>query len=122
MKVNRMFKPAVIAVILILGLLWSFISAAQKESIYPNAEFMADAQWLKAHLEDKDLVVVDVRASEHFDNSLIPGAVRLPWSVFRFNDIGKNLASTFVGIKQAQDILGRHGITRNDTVVLYDSV
>lgn len=44
------------------------------------------------------------------------------WSQFRYNDVGHDLASTLVGVRQAQDILGRHGITRKDTVVLYDSV
>jgi thiosulfate/3-mercaptopyruvate sulfurtransferase len=96
---------------LILGLLWSFISAAEKESTYPDAEFITDAQWLKAHLKDKDLVIIDVRTDKYFDGSLIPGAVRMVWPDFRFNDIGKNQASTFVGVKKAQEILGRHGIT-----------
>ena len=122
MKDNRVLRQIVIAMVLFLGVLWTFGSAAQKETVYPNAEFITDAQWLKAHLKDKDLVIIDVRTDKYFDGSLIPGAIRMIWSDFRFNDIGKNLASTFVGIKQAQDILGHHGITQNDTVVLYDSV
>ena len=119
---KTILRKIAVAVVLILGVLWALGSAAQKETAYPNGEFITDAQWLRAHLKDEDLVVVDVRTDEYFDNSLIPGAVRMVWSDFRFNDIGKNLASTFVGVNQAQDILGRHGITRNDTVVLYDSV
>jgi thiosulfate/3-mercaptopyruvate sulfurtransferase len=121
MKDKLVYKHIVIAGVMLLGVLWAFISAAQKQSSYPNAEFITDAQWLKAHLQDKDLVIADVRTGNYFDNQLIPGAIRLVWSDFRFNDIGKNLASTFVGVNQAQDILGRHGIARSDTVVLYDS-
>jgi thiosulfate/3-mercaptopyruvate sulfurtransferase len=94
----------------------------RKKNTHIRGELITDAQWLKAHLKDKDLVIADVRTDEYFDNGLIPGAVRMIGSDFRFNDVGKNLASTFVGIKQAQDILGRHGITRTDTVVLYDPV
>jgi thiosulfate/3-mercaptopyruvate sulfurtransferase len=122
MNEKKLFRKIAIAVVLFLGVLWSFGSAAQKKIAYPNGEFITDAQWLKAHFKDEDIVIADVRTEEYFDNSLIPGAVRMVWSDFRFNDIGKNLASTFVGVKKAQDILGRHGITRNDTVVLYDSV
>ena len=122
MKDNRVLRQIVIATVLFLGVLWSFGSAAQKGTVYPNAEFIADARWLKAHLKDKDLVIIDVRTDKYFDGSLIPGAVRMIWSDFRFNDIGNNLASTVVGVKEAQEILGRHGITRNDTIVLYDSV
>lgn len=122
MKNNTILRHIVIATILSLGVLWSFSSAAEKEVGYPNGQFIASAQWLKSHNEDNDLVVVDVRTDDHFDGSLIPGAVRMPWSLFRHNDIGENLAETFVGVQAAQKILGDHGITPRDTVVLYDSV
>ncbi len=122
MKNNKFLRHIVIAIILSLGVVWSFSSAAEKKVGYPNDQFIASAQWLKTHKEDKDVVVVDVRAGEHFDGSLIPGSVHMPWSLFRYNDVGKNLAVTFVGVQAAQKILGGHGITPRDTVVLYDSV
>jgi thiosulfate/3-mercaptopyruvate sulfurtransferase len=68
------------------------------------------------------VIVVDVRTDKYFSGGMIPGAIRLPWSFFRTNDAGANLASTFVGLSKAQDILGDHGITPDDTLVLYDSV
>lgn len=122
MKTSRFIRHAVFAAFLLLAVLWSFSSSAQKENSYPNDAFITDAQWLKNHLDDQNLVVVDVRADKYFDGGLIPGAIRMVWSDFRFNDAGANLASTFIGVKHAQDVLGRHGITRNDTVVLYDSI
>ena len=122
MKDRLVFRYIVIAVILFLGVLWTLGSAAQEQADYPNDEFIADAQWLKSHMEDADLVIVDVRTDEDFDNEVIPDAIRMPWSEFRYNDIGKNLASVFRGVQAAQEILGRHGIAPTDTVVLYDSV
>ncbi len=122
MKNGSVLRYIIIAVVLFLGVMWSLGSAAQEETAYPNADFIADAQWLKTHLNDEGLVIADVRTDDHFDGSLIPGAARMIWSDFRFNDLGVNLASTFVGVKEAQNILGRHGVTRDDTVVLYDSV
>jgi thiosulfate/3-mercaptopyruvate sulfurtransferase len=121
-KKYRIVRHGIIGVLLFMGVLWSLTSAAQKEAGYPNAKFLTNAQWLSAHLKDEDIVIADVRTDEYFNNDLIPGAVRMVWSDFRFNDLGENLASTFVGVKQAQEILGRHGVTRNDMVVLYDSV
>jgi thiosulfate/3-mercaptopyruvate sulfurtransferase len=115
-------RHVIFGVVLLAGVLWSLSSAALKESRYPNDAFVADAHWLKTHLQDENLVVVDVRNDKYFDGGLIPGAIRMPWSKFRFNDTGSDLASAFVGVKNAQDILGQHGITRKDTVVLYDSV
>ncbi len=120
-KINRL-RYVFLALLLFLGLLWSFVSASQPENSYPNAQFIATPQWLMAHLDDADLVIADVRTDDHFDGALIPGAIRLPWSEFQFNDIGGDVASTFIGIARAQEILGRHGITPKDTVVLYDSV
>ena len=123
MKDTRLLRHIVVAMVLFLGVLWSINSAAQKETGYfPNARFITDAQWVKSHLDDKNLVIADVRSDKYFDGSLIPGAIRLDWSEFRFNDTGNNLAETFAGVKQAQEILGLHGITREDTIVLYDSV
>lgn len=118
---NHLIRHIVIALVLFLGVLWSLGAAGQKSG-YPNADLIADAQWLKDHSGDKDLVIVDVRTDKYYDGSVIPGAVRMPWDQFQFNDVAADLASTFVGVREAQDILGRHGITRNDTVVLYDSV
>lgn len=122
MKKNNRLRYVILALVLFLGLLWSLVSASQQENSYPNARFAAYPNWLKAHLDDTDLVIADVRTDDHFDGALIPGAIRLPWSAFQFNDIGSDVASAFIGISQAQDILGRHGITPKDTIILYDSV
>jgi thiosulfate/3-mercaptopyruvate sulfurtransferase len=73
-------------------------------------------------MEDKGLVVVDVRDDKHFDNTVIPGAIRLPWSNFRRMDRSLGVADEFVGLAQAQQVLGEHGITRASRVILYDSI
>lgn len=122
MKNGSILRYIIIAIVLFLGVLWSFGSAAQKESAQPETNFIVDAQWLKTHLNDKGLVIADMRTDKYFNGGVIPGAVRMVWSAFRFNDVGADLASTFVGVKTAQDILGHCGIIRDDTVVLYDSV
>ena len=41
---------------------------------------------------------------------------------FQYDDTAGNMGEVFVGIARAQQLLGEHGIARNDTVVLYDSV
>ncbi|MFP4573182.1 MAG: sulfurtransferase [Desulfobacterales bacterium] len=122
MKDRLVFRYIVIAAVLFLGILWTLGSAAQQQTDYPNDQFIADAGWVKDHIDDNDLVIVDVRDDKYFDNQVIPGAIRMPWSEFRFNDIGKNLASIFRGVESANEILGSHGIAPTDTVVLYDSV
>lgn len=124
MKKDKRIRHLVIAALLLLGVFWSAAAAINENSKpdYPNARFLATAQWLQSHKEDIGLVVVDVREDKYFDDKLIPGAVRMPWGQFRYNDVAVNMGGLFVGIERSQQILGAHGIARNDTVVLYDSV
>jgi thiosulfate/3-mercaptopyruvate sulfurtransferase len=121
---NAIVRFGVLAAVLLLGVLWSLASARQAapRSAYPNADLLATPEWLKDHAGDKDVLLVDVRSDKHFDGRLIPGAIRLPWLRFRYNNTAANEAELFVGTARAQEILGRHGIGRTNTLVLYDSV
>jgi thiosulfate/3-mercaptopyruvate sulfurtransferase len=122
----RLVRYVLIFLVLCLGVVWSLISVepieAQPSKAYPNAEFLCTGDWLRQNMQDKGLVVVDVREDKHFDNTLIPGAIRLPWSNFRRTDRALGISDEFVGLDRAQEILGKHGITRASTVVLYDSI
>ena len=124
MQQQKVLRYSAIAGILLLAAVWSLVSAGpgKADGGYPNASILATAQWLKTHADDPDRIIVDVRTDEHFDGKLIPGAVRLPWSLFRYNDTAINVGSRFVGAERAQQILGEHGIGRTHAIVLYDSV
>ncbi len=114
----------VIAVLLLLGVWWSLASADKGAGQfgYPGGRFMATAAWLTQHQNDANLIIVDVREGKDFDGKLIPGAIHMPWTEFRYTDTARGIGGAFVGPVRAQEILGAHGITRADEVVLYDSV
>jgi len=114
----------IIAALLLLGVVWSLASAQQEGGTgqYPNSDLLATPQWLMQHADSEDIRIVDVRTDDHFDGRVIPGAIRLPWSVFRYNNTAANEGSLFVGVARAQELLGSHGIGRTHTLVLYDSV
>jgi thiosulfate/3-mercaptopyruvate sulfurtransferase len=120
----RILRYLVIGAILVLGTLWSLSLATVQgaDSRYPNGSILATAEWLAEHRGDEGLVIVDVRTDDKFDGTVIPGAIRLPWTEFRYDDAAANLAEMFVGVGRAQEVLGSHGVGRADTVVLYDSV
>lgn len=124
MKNGKLTRYVAIAVMLLLGVYWSAASATGGNTgdAYPNAAFLATAEWLKAHTDDPSLIIVDVRMDKYMDDKLIPGAIRMPWRQFQADDAAGNMGGLFVGIARAQQLLGEHGIARNDTVVLYDSV
>lgn len=113
-----------IAFVLLCGVAWAFASSSRDgdQLDYPNSGILARAQWLHRHLQDEDLVIVDVRTDDHFDGKLIPGAIRMPWSLFRENDLVANTAERFVGVSRSEKVLGSHGIGRTSRIVLYDSV
>lgn len=113
----------IIACLLAAGAFASITSAsAGGKGAYPNAHLLATRAWLKAHLKDPNLVVVDVRDDKDLDGRVIPGAVRLSWKKFRVHDKARGLADVFIGPDAAQNVLGQSGISREQTVVLYDSV
>lgn len=124
MKQSELFKQTIIGVLLFLGVCWSLASVDQQKASesYPNAELLASAEWLGAHLKDESVVIVDVREDKYFDGDVIPGAIRMPWRSFRHNNMAREVGSVFVGVERAQDLLGDFGIMPSDTVVLYDSV
>ncbi len=124
MNIGKQIRYGAIATILLLGVYWSAASAINDgvSEDYPNTGFLATAQWLKLHQADASLVIVDVRMDKDIEGKLITGAVRMPWQQFQYDDAAGNVGGLFVGIVRAQQLLGEHGIARNDTVVLYDSV
>ncbi len=123
MKQARPLRLGIIALLLLLGVFWAFVSAKTpgEEQGYPNGRFLVTADWLNQHLEDKGLVVVDVREKKYLADAFIPGAVHMEWQLFQQSDLSRGLGGIFVGADRAQEILGRSGIVPTDTVVLYDA-
>lgn len=118
---SNTIKRLVIACLLILAGIWS-VSSAPAEGGFVNNDFLASPQWVSQNMTSEEVVVVDVREDKYFDGRVIPGAIRMPWRLFRKNDLLYGLGGVFVGLDEAQKVLGDHGISRTDTVVLYDSV
>ena len=122
MQKPSLARLTAIALVLLLGAWWALASAAPEGSAYPNGRYLLRAAELMERQQQEPLVIVDVRTDEDFDGKLIPGAIRLPWSLFRRDAPVDNMGGLFVGPAEAQRILGQHGLFRNDMIVLYDSI
>jgi len=124
MQSKRIFRYVVIGIILLAGVYWTLASAngEGRSEEYPAEAYLTDAAWLAKHRNDQGVVVVDVREDKYFDGRLIPGAIRLPWGNFRYDDTARGIGGKFVGIERSQKILGENGLAPTDTLVLYDSV
>ena len=87
---------------------WSPSAQAAGREGYPNAHLLVDAALLRARLGEAGLRLVDVRAPAAYAAGHLPGALHLPV---------ENLRST--PIPALEDRLGRAGIARDHTVVIY---
>jgi thiosulfate/3-mercaptopyruvate sulfurtransferase len=83
--------------------------AAADQGRAANAHLLVDAAWLQARLGDPGLRVVDLRASRAYAGGHVPGAINL-----RVEEMGGT------AVPALEDRLGRAGVTRDHTVVLYD--
>lgn len=83
--------------------------------------FIVDAEWLEKHIDDPDLVVLEVRYHPHryYTIGHIPGAVQ----VQRFKDLGDNRRLPVMHFPSREDFqasLRSWGVDDDSTIVLYD--
>lgn len=86
-----------------------------------NTDLFVDSDWLAEHIQDSDIVVLEVRYYPHryFTIGHIPGARQ----VQRFRDLGHNSGPTLMHIpprEQFQQSLRSWGVNADSTLVLYD--
>lgn len=97
-------------------LLWVASVPAQAER-----DFLVDASWLESHIDDAELVVLEVRYHPHryYTVGHIPGAVQ----VQRFKDLGDNDADPLMRFPTRavfQQTLRRWGVNDDSLIVIYD--
>jgi thiosulfate/3-mercaptopyruvate sulfurtransferase len=83
--------------------------------------YLVDADWLAEHIDDENLVVLEVRYHPHryFTVGHIPGAIQIQ----RFKDLGDNHATPpmrFPPHEVFQERLRSWGVNDDSTIVLYD--
>ena len=111
----RRLVMAVVAAMTLLattqGLAWA--------AAYGNPQLLVDTQWLAAHLNDRDLRIIDMRNSpEEYAAGHIPGAIYLSVNQIRLalRESGFALPPDY----EIEERLGLLGITRETMVVAYD--
>lgn len=89
--------------------------------VLAEPDYLVDSDWLAEHIEDDNLVVLEVRYHPHRYHTVghIPGAVQ----VKRFKDLADNQSLTvtrFPTKAQFEKTLRSWGINNNSTIVIYD--
>lgn len=85
---------------------------------YANPRLLTETSWLKEHLGDADLVILDARAPEEYKTGHIKGAVNLP---AHSTDVTVGAVPSILAppAKLAQ-MLGKRGVSNDSNVVVYD--
>jgi len=93
-------------------------TAALIESGYGHADWLVDATWLQAHLNDSNVKVIALTGSSEFKSGHIPGAAQIDWTDLGLADTSDpSITRWQADIEQK---LSRLGISRADTVLIYD--
>lgn len=79
-------------------------------------EPVATGAWVKAHLNDKDVVIVDVTRKQDYDAGHIPGAIQSGIEQWR-STVGKHAEVRSIEALQAE--MRRLGIGRDSKVIVY---
>lgn len=88
------------------------IPAAQASSL------LVETLWLEKHLNNKNVVLIDMSDNMQYQRFHIPGAIHLPYSIL--NQRTKKGVSLSVGSEKIIHFLGLLGIKRDSHVVIYD--
>ncbi len=83
---------------------------------YANPDVLVDTAWLESKLDDDSIAVIEVdEDTTAYEKGHIPGAVALNWQT----DLHDLPRRDFVSSRQLADLLGRKGVSSEQTIVLY---
>ncbi|MFQ6672032.1 MAG: rhodanese-like domain-containing protein, partial [Candidatus Tectimicrobiota bacterium] len=85
---------------------------------YPNSRLLVDTDWVAAHGSDAGVRLLDVRPLGEYMQSHIPGAVH--FDVAEVRVVRDGIRGMLPPPETLNALFGRHGITRDTIVVLYD--
>ncbi|MEI8056701.1 MAG: sulfurtransferase [Actinomycetes bacterium] len=81
-----------------------------------RSDVLVDADWVQAHLDDSNVVLVEVdEDTAIYDTNHISNAIRLDWRT----ELQDQVRRDFVTKAQFEALLSAKGISNDDTVVLY---
>lgn len=106
-------KFIIASLLLINSLLISSVIMASN-----NDKLIVNVDWLKQHIEDKNIVIVDTRSYNEYMEGHIPDSVNIPVSN-TFNP--KKNKDRVANSAHIQNLFSNVGINYEDTVLVYDS-
>jgi thiosulfate/3-mercaptopyruvate sulfurtransferase len=91
---------------------------AGRLTVKPAADVVVDGPWVRAHLDDPAIRLLDVREDEEWDKGMIPNARRFTWQDL-FSDVD---GGRFKTPAQMREVFARAGVGAGQTAVTYCAV
>jgi thiosulfate/3-mercaptopyruvate sulfurtransferase len=79
-------------------------------------DVLVEPEWLEEHLNDQSIRIVEVDENRAlYAEAHIPGAIGFDWQ----KDLQDPVRRDFLGPKEFGELFGSHGVSNDDTIVLY---
>jgi thiosulfate/3-mercaptopyruvate sulfurtransferase len=79
-------------------------------------DVLVEADWLQEHLNDENIRIVEVDENPAlYADAHIPGAIGFDWR----EDLQDPVRRDFLGPREFGELFGSHGVSNDDTIVLY---
>ncbi|SLN73914.1 sulfurtransferase [Oceanibacterium hippocampi] len=111
-------RTPLLAAVLAAGL--AIAGAAQAERLTDQP--LVDAAWLKSHLGNESLVVLDVRDAANdgnpYDKGHVPGAISAPYSTTGWRANVNGVPGMLPPVEQIEKVIGSLGVSNDSHVVI----
>lgn len=88
---------------------------------YPNAALLVAASWLKDHVDDANLVIIDARSSSAYGAGHIKNAINLAPALFDGVDAKGATTTELLSVSGLSNLLGQNGVSGKAKIVVYSS-
>jgi len=106
-------KPSIRYPLILLLLLW--LPGVQADALLPSA--VVDPAWLKSHVNDAGLVLLDIQQPPQFARHHLPNAISFPFSQWRTDAKGKPPKS-LLPLDELATRLGKLGISAQSPILI----
>ena len=88
---------------------------------YVDKSFVVSAKWLSDHLEDENILIVDARGQDAYDQGHIPGAIVVAWGEFTdmSGSAGDEGWGTLLDPTKLSTAMAAKGFDTGKTIVVY---
>jgi len=93
---------------------------------YKNPDRIVSVAWLNKHINDENLVIVDVRSLTEgepvkYNEGHIPGAINIPANT-TFQQTVDGVKGMLPSAAHIEGVLSDHGVKATDTIIFYDDI